>query len=112
MWCWIKNSFVDLDGWKNGWFWFVWVGFLRGDYLFSISIYIKIIQDVRTILTAEIKSSTIIRKLSIFPYCATPWVVCLCATSGSSYVFRLSIHFDYFIRTHTRMRLHNVFCRK
>jgi hypothetical protein len=20
-------SFVDLDGWKNGWFWFVWSGF-------------------------------------------------------------------------------------
>jgi hypothetical protein len=19
--------FVDLDGWKNGWFWFVWSGF-------------------------------------------------------------------------------------
>ncbi|VVH51465.1 hypothetical protein BPUTSESOX_479 [uncultured Gammaproteobacteria bacterium] len=27
----IKSSFVDLDGWKNGWFWFVWNGFLRGD---------------------------------------------------------------------------------
>jgi hypothetical protein len=24
---WIKSSFVDLDGWKNGWFWFVWSGF-------------------------------------------------------------------------------------
>jgi hypothetical protein len=23
---WIKSSFVDLDGWKNGWFWFVWSG--------------------------------------------------------------------------------------
>jgi hypothetical protein len=22
-----KSSFVDLDGWKNGWFWFVWSGF-------------------------------------------------------------------------------------
>ncbi|CAC9541822.1 hypothetical protein [uncultured Gammaproteobacteria bacterium] len=33
MWCWIKSSFVDLDGWQNGWFWFVWGGFLRGDYL-------------------------------------------------------------------------------
>ncbi|VVH50390.1 hypothetical protein BPUTSESOX_1599 [uncultured Gammaproteobacteria bacterium] len=22
MWCWIKSSFVDLDGWENGWFWF------------------------------------------------------------------------------------------
>ncbi|CAC9519442.1 hypothetical protein [uncultured Gammaproteobacteria bacterium] len=22
MWCWIKSSFVDLDGWKNGGFWF------------------------------------------------------------------------------------------
>jgi hypothetical protein len=22
---------VDLDGWQNGWFWFVWGGFLRGD---------------------------------------------------------------------------------
>ncbi|CAC9993748.1 hypothetical protein, partial [uncultured Gammaproteobacteria bacterium] len=21
-------SFVDLDGWQNGWFWFVWGGFL------------------------------------------------------------------------------------
>jgi hypothetical protein len=31
LWCWIKSSFVDLDGWKNGWFWFVWGGFLRGD---------------------------------------------------------------------------------
>jgi hypothetical protein len=20
-------GFVDLDGWKNGWFWFVWSGF-------------------------------------------------------------------------------------
>ena len=35
MWCWIKSSFVDLDGWKNGWFWFVWSEFLRGDYLDS-----------------------------------------------------------------------------
>jgi hypothetical protein len=26
-WCWIKSSFVDLDGWQNGWFWFVWSGF-------------------------------------------------------------------------------------
>ncbi|CAC9631709.1 hypothetical protein [uncultured Gammaproteobacteria bacterium] len=25
MWCWIKSSFVDLDGWKNGWFWLEWV---------------------------------------------------------------------------------------
>jgi hypothetical protein len=33
LWCWIKSSFVDLDGWQNGWFWFVWGGFLRGDYL-------------------------------------------------------------------------------
>jgi hypothetical protein len=33
LWCWIKSSFVDLDGWKNGWFWFVWNEFLRGDYL-------------------------------------------------------------------------------
>jgi hypothetical protein len=26
--CWIKSSFVDLDGWQNGWFWFglVWFG--------------------------------------------------------------------------------------
>jgi hypothetical protein len=24
---------IDLDGWQNGWFWFVWGGFLRGDYL-------------------------------------------------------------------------------
>jgi hypothetical protein len=31
LWCWIKSSFVDLDGWKNGGFWFVWSGFLRGD---------------------------------------------------------------------------------
>ncbi|SSC09392.1 hypothetical protein BPUTEOSOX_1272, partial [thiotrophic endosymbiont of Bathymodiolus puteoserpentis (Logatchev)] len=31
LWCWIKSSFVDLDGWQNGWFWFVWSGFLRGD---------------------------------------------------------------------------------
>jgi hypothetical protein len=23
---WIKSNFVDLDGWKNGWFWFVWSG--------------------------------------------------------------------------------------
>ncbi|CAC9510188.1 hypothetical protein [uncultured Gammaproteobacteria bacterium] len=29
----IKSSFVDLDGWQNGWFWFVRGGFLRGDYL-------------------------------------------------------------------------------
>jgi hypothetical protein len=29
--CWIKSSFVDLDGWKNGWFWFGLNGFLRGD---------------------------------------------------------------------------------
>jgi hypothetical protein len=27
------NNDVDLDGWQNGWFWFVWGGFLRGDYL-------------------------------------------------------------------------------
>ncbi len=33
MWCWIKSSFVDLDGWENGWFWFGWNEFLRGDYL-------------------------------------------------------------------------------
>ncbi|CAC9652519.1 hypothetical protein [uncultured Gammaproteobacteria bacterium] len=33
MWCWIKSSFVDLDGWENGWFWFGWSEFLRGDYL-------------------------------------------------------------------------------
>jgi hypothetical protein len=33
LWCWIKSSFVDLDGWKNGWFWFGWNEFLRGDYL-------------------------------------------------------------------------------
>ncbi len=33
MWCWIKSSFVDLDGWQNGWFWFVWSEFLRGDYV-------------------------------------------------------------------------------
>ncbi|CAC9509772.1 hypothetical protein BPUTSESOX_148 [uncultured Gammaproteobacteria bacterium] len=33
MWCWIKSSFVDLDGWKNGWFWFGLGWFLRGDYL-------------------------------------------------------------------------------
>ncbi|CAC9540021.1 hypothetical protein [uncultured Gammaproteobacteria bacterium] len=30
MWCWIKSSFVDLDGWQNGWFWFglVWLGWV------------------------------------------------------------------------------------
>ncbi|VVH58744.1 hypothetical protein BAZOLSSOX_1586 [uncultured Gammaproteobacteria bacterium] len=22
-----RTSFVDLDGWQNGWFWFVWGGF-------------------------------------------------------------------------------------
>ncbi|CAC9498091.1 hypothetical protein [uncultured Gammaproteobacteria bacterium] len=33
MWCWIKSSFVDLDGWENGWFWFGLEWFLRGDYL-------------------------------------------------------------------------------
>jgi hypothetical protein len=26
LWYWIKSSFVNLDGWKNGWFWFVWSG--------------------------------------------------------------------------------------
>jgi hypothetical protein len=31
LWCWIKSSFVDLDGWENGWFWFGWSEFLRGD---------------------------------------------------------------------------------
>jgi hypothetical protein len=36
LWCWIKSSFVDLDGWKNGWFWFVWSEFLRGDYLHAL----------------------------------------------------------------------------
>ena len=35
MWCWIKSSFVDLDGWENGWFWFGWSEFLRGDYLIA-----------------------------------------------------------------------------
>ena len=24
-----------MDGWQNGWFWFVWGGFLRGDYLYD-----------------------------------------------------------------------------
>jgi hypothetical protein len=33
LWRWIKSSFVDLDGWKNGWFWFGLEWFLRGDYL-------------------------------------------------------------------------------
>ncbi|CAC9656649.1 hypothetical protein [uncultured Gammaproteobacteria bacterium] len=27
MWCWIKSSFVDLDGWKNGGFGLVGVVF-------------------------------------------------------------------------------------
>jgi hypothetical protein len=33
LWCWIKSSFVDLDGWENGGVWFGWSEFLRGDYL-------------------------------------------------------------------------------
>jgi hypothetical protein len=35
LWCWIKSSFVDLDGWKNGGVWFGWSEFLRGDYLMA-----------------------------------------------------------------------------
>ncbi|CAC9493055.1 hypothetical protein [uncultured Gammaproteobacteria bacterium] len=42
--CWIKSSFVDLDGWKNGGVWFGLGWFLRGDYLKYWLIYIHFVK--------------------------------------------------------------------
>ncbi|CAC9654049.1 hypothetical protein [uncultured Gammaproteobacteria bacterium] len=56
MWCWIKSSFVDLDGWKNGWFWFVWSEFLRGDYVIECFKYSSAIRRGKDAVLKPIKA--------------------------------------------------------